>query len=106
MARIALLIISLLLLSMGSSLGASQCPQESSVAASLRRQARASQNSMMHSPSEGSCRAYLERFIEAVAARRNMEFCQDGVERRRALEALEAELQAFNDRIAEHSCVQ
>ena len=67
---------------------------------------RAAQNSVDHRPDKGICRAYFERFIEAVAARKDAAFCQDGAERRSALETLDAEIQALNDRIAEQSCEQ
>ena len=106
MTRMVLLITHLLLLSTGISLGAPQCGQESIVVASHLRPMRTSQKSVNQAPDETICRGYFERFIEAVAARKDAAFCQDGAERRSALETLDAEIQALNDRIAEQSCVQ
>jgi hypothetical protein len=56
--------------------------------------------------SDENCLAYFKQFVEAVAARQAAVTCQDDIGRQRALEILDAEIQLFNDRIAEHSCQQ
>ena len=107
MMRIVILVVlPLLLLPATATLGASLCDQTSIAAASHLRLAQASQSSMDHVPNGENCRAYFKQFVEAVTARQAAATCQDGVERQRALENLDAEIQLFNDRIAEQSCGQ
>ena len=50
------------------------------------------------------CRAFTEKFIRAVTARQVASACQESEVRRRALEYLDAEIEKFNDQIAEQSC--
>jgi hypothetical protein len=96
----------LLLLYTTTALCASQCDPASIVVASHLRLARVSQNSMDHAANDENCRAYLKQFVEAVTARQTAATCQDGPGRQRAFETLDAEIQTFNDRIAEQSCGQ
>ena len=93
-------------LSPTAAIGASKCDQVSTVAASHLRLALSSQNSMDHSADEERCRAYVKHFVEAVAVRQSVATCEDTVDRRRALEALDVEIEKVNDRIAEQSCGQ
>jgi hypothetical protein len=107
MRRIVILVVlSLLLPPATAPLGASQCDQTSIAVASHLRLAQASQSSMDHVANVESCRAYFKQFVEAVTARQAAATCMDGEERQRALENLDAEIQLFNDRIAEQSCGQ
>jgi hypothetical protein len=84
--------------------GTPQCAYDWAVDISLHRGARPQQNRADHAGSGEICRIYIKHFVEAVTARKDAASCQDAVERRRALETLDAEIQAFNDRIAENSC--
>ena len=100
MVRTVMLVIPpLLLLSTAAALGASQCVQASIVSSHLRL-ARSSQNSIGRPATDESCRLAFRQFIEAVAARQAVSDCPNDVERQRALEVLDAEIQIFNDRIA------
>lgn len=87
-------------------LSAPQCDQESTLAASHLRRARASHNSMIRSAADEKCRLVLAQFVEAVAAREAAATCQDSASRQIALKLIDAEIATFNDRIAEQSCVQ
>jgi hypothetical protein len=49
---------------------------------------------------EENCRSYSTNFFEAVKARQAASFCRDGIDRERALELLDTEIDAFNDLIA------
>jgi hypothetical protein len=97
---------SLLFLYTTTALSASQCDPTSIVVASRLRLTRVSHNSMDHAANDEDCRAYFKQFVEAVTARQTAASCQDGLERQRALEILDAEIEAFNDRIAAQSCGQ
>jgi hypothetical protein len=96
----------LLLVSSTAAIATPQCAYDSTVDPSHYRLARPQQNRVDHAASGEICRVYIKHFVEAVTARKDAASCQDGVERRRALETLDAEIQAFNDRIAESSCEQ
>jgi hypothetical protein len=98
----------LLLLSVSNTvaLSASQCDQDSTLGASQLRRARASQNSVDRSALNENCRVVITQFVEAVTARQAAATCQDDVSRQRALKVIDAEIQTFNDRIAEQSCGQ
>ena len=97
---VMLIIFPLLLLSTTGALGASQCGQASVVSSHLRL-ARSSQNSVGRPASDESCRLDFKQFIEAVTARQAVADCPNDVERQRALEVLDAEIQIFNDSIAD-----
>jgi hypothetical protein len=45
-------------------------------------------------------RGRFSNFFEAATRRQAASFCRDGVDRRRTLELLDAEIEAFNDLIA------
>jgi hypothetical protein len=94
----------LLVVSSTAARGAPQCAYDWAVDLSFHRGAHPQQNRADHAGSGEICRIYIKHFVEAVTARKDAASCQDGVERRRALETLDAEIQAFNDRIAENSC--
>jgi hypothetical protein len=96
----------LLSLSNAAALGAAQCDQESTLASAQLRRARASQNSMVVSAADDKCRVVIAQFVEAVTARQAAATCQDSVGRQRALKVIDAEIETFNDRIAEQSCGQ
>jgi hypothetical protein len=49
---------------------------------------------------EESCCSYRSNFFEAVTTRQGASFCRDGDNRRRTLELLDTEIEAFNDLIA------
>jgi hypothetical protein len=96
----------LLSVSNAAALGAAQCDQESTLAASHLRRARASLNSMDRPAVDDNCRVVIAHFLEAVTARQAAATCQDSVGRQRALKAIDTEIETFNDRIAEQSCGQ
>jgi hypothetical protein len=98
--------ILLLSLSNAAALGAAQCDQESTIASSQLGRARASQNSMVHSNVDEKCRVVIAQFVEAVTARQAAATCQDSVGGQRALRVIDAEIEKFNDSIAEQSCGQ
>jgi hypothetical protein len=95
----------LLLLSSTAAIAEPQCAYASAADPSSDRGADHPQhNRADHAASREICRVYIKHFVEAVTARKDAASCQNGVARQRALEALDAEIQAFNDRIAENSC--
>jgi hypothetical protein len=95
----------LLLLSSTAAIAEPRCAYASAVVPSSYRGARHPQQSRLdHAASGDICRVYIKHFVEAVTARKDAASCQNGVARQRALEALDAEIEAFNDRIAENSC--
>jgi hypothetical protein len=49
---------------------------------------------------EESCREYGNQFFDAVKARQAISTREDGIDRQRALEILDAEIDAFNNLIA------
>jgi hypothetical protein len=49
---------------------------------------------------EESCREYGNQFFEAVKARQATSIREDGIDRQRALEVLDAEIDGFNNLIA------
>ena len=69
------------------------------VAAARLRWALARHNSADSSHSEESCRAFGNQFYEAVKVRQAASLCEDAIDRQRALETLDAEIDAFNDLI-------
>ena len=85
---------------------APQCAYDWAPDPSYSRVARSQKNSVDRGRSEEVCRGYIKQFIEAVNARQAASTCQDSIERQRALLALDAMIQKFNDRIAEQACDQ
>jgi hypothetical protein len=61
---------------------------------------------MDHFAVDENCRVVIAQFVEAVTARQAAATCQNSVSRERALKVIDAEIQTFNDRIAEQSCGQ
>ncbi|QPF88661.1 hypothetical protein [Bradyrhizobium commune] len=95
----------LLLLSGTAAMAESRCAYASASVSSFGREPRHPQQSRLDVAGGGdTCRVYIKQFVEAVTARKDAASCQDGVARRRTLEVLDAEIEAFNDRIAENSC--
>jgi hypothetical protein len=88
-------------------MGAAQRSDQSTpVEISHVRRARASQNSVNHSSVDDKCRVVIAQFVEAVTARQAAAACQNSMSRERALRIIDAEIEAFNDRIGEQSCGQ
>lgn len=106
MRRILLAAIPILLsLSPTAVIAEPQCAYASATVSSSERGARRAQQDRLDPATSGdTCRVYIKQFVEAVAARKDAASCQNGVARERALGALDAEIEAFNDRIAESSC--
>lgn len=106
MRRIPLAAIPILLsLSPTAVIAEPQCADASATVSSSDRGARRAQQDRRDPATSGdTCRVYIKQFVEAVAARKDAASCQNGVARQRALGALDAEIEAFNDRIAESSC--
>ena len=86
--------------------GATECDQESALAASHIRRARASQNSVSHSSVDEKCRVVISQFVEAVTARQAAATCQNSEGRERALRIIDAEIETFNDLIGQQACGQ
>jgi len=103
MTGIALFFLSL---STSAGLSAPECDQRSSLASSHLRRVRAAQNSTNLSAADEKCRLIFAQFVEAIAAHKTAETCQDETGRQSALKVIDAEMQALNERIAEQSCVQ
>jgi hypothetical protein len=89
-----------------AALSASQCDKDSTLGAYQLRRARAPQNSVDRSDVNENCRVVITQFVEAVTARQAAATCQDDVSRQLALKVIDAEIQTFNDRMAEQSCGQ
>jgi hypothetical protein len=101
MLRIAMLFVAILPIALtASSVEASYCGQSFDVAAARNRWAVARHRSVDPGHYDESCRAYGNQFFEAVTARKDASICQDGLERQRTLEMLDAEIDAFNNLIA------
>jgi hypothetical protein len=79
--------------------GASYC-QIFEVAAARVRWAVADQSRVDPAHYEESCREYGNQFFEAVKAREATSIREDGIDRQRALEILDAKIDAFNNLIA------
>jgi hypothetical protein len=101
MLRIAMLLVAILPIAVTAcKVEASYCGQSFDVAVARNRWAVARQRSVDPAHYDESCRAYGNQFFEAVTARQAASICQDGVDRQRALEMLDAEIDAFNNLIA------
>ena len=94
------------LLSPAAARGAPRCDQVSTIAEPHLRLALSSQSSIEHSADDERCRAYVKHFVETVKARESVSTCEDTMDKRRALESLDVEIERVNDRIAEQSCSQ
>jgi hypothetical protein len=96
----------LLLLSSTVAIAEPQCAYASVAVPSFDRGAHHPQSGLDHAASGDICRVYIKHFVEAVTNRKDAASCQEGFARQRALEVLDGEIEAFNDRIAENSCAQ
>ena len=78
----------------------SSCSQLSDLSAARLRWAAVRESRVDPSHSEESCRFYRSNFFEVVTTRQAASYCRDGADRRRTLELLDTEIEAFNDLIA------
>src|SRR4051794_38455997 len=76
------------------------CTQLSDLSAARVRWAAVRNKPVSPAHNEESCRSYDTNFFEAVTTRQAASFCRHGVDRQRALELLDSEIDAFNDLIA------
>jgi hypothetical protein len=101
MLRIAILLVAALpIAATVSDVEAAYCGQSFDIAAARNRWAVARRSSVDPAHYDESCRAYGNQFFEAVTARQTVSICQNGLDRQRALEMLDAEIDAFNNLIA------
>jgi hypothetical protein len=101
MLVIALFIIALLFISpKASKADDSYCAQASDLAAARLRWATARQSSIDAAQNEKKCRAYRTHFYDAVTARQVVSICEQGIGRRRHLDLLDFEIDAFNNLLA------
>ena len=103
MIRIAaILIIFLVTPAMAAKVDATFCTQAHDTAVVHLRWALAQQHdSELHQ--DDSCRVYRNQFYEAAVTRQDVTRCEQGDIRERALRIIDAEIDAFNDLIA-NSC--
>jgi hypothetical protein len=66
------------------------------------RWANARQGGPSSEDTDQICRAYGNQFYEAVEARQAVWECKGGGERQKEIEALDAEIETFNNLIAAH----
>ena len=76
------------------------CSQVFEVATAGIRWALARPSSVDPAHDEESCRAYGRQFFRAVEVRQATSICADGIDRQRALEVLDAAIDAVNNLIA------
>jgi hypothetical protein len=101
MLRIVIFAIALLIIpATASKVDASYCGQVSELAAARLRWAATSESRVDPAHNEKSCRALGNHFYEAVEARQAASICDDGIDRQRYLDVLDAEIDAFNNLIA------
>ena len=104
MTRSAIMVLALTLCTSGA-INASNCDQALTVAGSQLRTAPIVQHNL-DPTGDAKCRVVIAQFVEAVTVRKAAATCQDSVGRQRALKVIDAEIETFNDRIAEQSCAQ
>jgi hypothetical protein len=78
----------------------SDCRQLSDFSAARLRWAAVRKAGVGPDQTAKNCRSYGTNFFEAVMARQAASFCGDEINRRRILELLDSEIDAFNDLIA------
>jgi hypothetical protein len=100
MLRIVMFSTALLVIPAPAAEAGASCNQASEVAAARVRWAVARRSSVDAARYEESCRAYGNQFFEAVMARQAVSICEDGIDRQRTLDVLDAEIDAFNNLIA------
>jgi hypothetical protein len=99
--RIVIFAIALLIIpATGSKVDASYCGQVSELAAARLRWAATRESRADPAHNEKSCRALGNHFYEAVEARQAASVCDEGIDRQRYLDVLDAEIDAFNNLIA------
>ena len=99
MLRIPILATAVLICA-ASAADASYCGQSSELAAAQARWAALRQSRIGPAEAEKICRAYGKNFYEAVEVRQAAALCDDSAVRKRNLDALDAEIDAFNKLIA------
>jgi hypothetical protein len=99
MLRILSLAIAVLI-GAASPSGASYCGQSSELAAAQVRWAALRQSRVGPAEAAKICRAYGKNFYEAVEVRQAAALCEDSAVRKRNLDTLDAEIDAFNNLIA------
>ena len=104
MPRIFVFAVALLLIPAGVPALAAKvdasCNQVFEAAAVHARVASARRNGIDPAQSEESCRAYANRFFEAVKARQAAAICDDGLDHQRDLKLLDTGIDAINNLIA------
>jgi hypothetical protein len=100
MLRIIIVAIALLIDPAITGAETSGCSQPPDFSAARLRWAAVRESRVDPGHSEESCRSYRSNFYEAVTTRQAASFCRDGTDRRRTLELLDTEIEAFNDLIA------
>jgi hypothetical protein len=101
MLRILMLFIAILPIAVTvSKVEASYCGQSFDLVAARDRSAAARQRRVNLAPGVERCRAYGNQFFEVVTARHAASICEDGGNRQRDLEMLDAEIDAVNNLIA------
>ena len=76
------------------------CGQGSNLSTARLRWATMRKNHADPARHEENCRSYAANFFEAVTARQAASFCKDDIDRKRILELLDSEIEAFNNVIA------
>jgi hypothetical protein len=99
MLRILTLAIAVMMVA-ASAADASYCGQSSELAAAQARWAALRQSRVGPAEAEKICRAYGKNFYEAVEVRQAAALCEDSTIRKRNLDTLDAEINAFNNLIA------
>jgi hypothetical protein len=99
MLRILTLAIAVLIVA-ASAADASYCGQSSELAAAQARWVALRQSRIGPAEAEKICRAYGKNFYEAVEVRQAESLCEDSAIRKRNLDTLDAEIDAFNNLIA------
>jgi hypothetical protein len=99
MLRILTLAIAVLIVA-ASAADASYCGQSSELAAAQARWVALRQSRIGPAEAEKICRAYGKNFYEAVEVRQAESLCEDSVIRKRNLDTLDAEIDAFSNLIA------
>jgi hypothetical protein len=89
---------------MAADLDVNYCTRAHDAAAARLRWALAQQHDGKLQ-TDDSCRVYRDEFYQTVVTRQTVTLCEQGAIRERALQAIDAEINAFNDLIAT-SCVE
>ena len=99
--RIAMFAVALLITpGTASKADPSYCGQVSDLAAARLRWGAARQSRLDPAQDEQRCRAWGIHFYDAVTVRQAASVCENGIDRQRDLDLLDAEIDAFNNLIA------